>query len=308
MPPDIQPSPRICPVSPQDRLTALDLAFGRLPAAERKQQIETILSSLANNELSHDGLLGVYRAQSLVGAVFSQIQPGKTAQVWLPCLRENEDANIAVALLRAMAQWHDQRQICMAQLFLETAAPEDERILREGGFAYLTDLLYLVSLKDDFPLVPVSSPLSFEPYNSQHRDRLTQIVDFTYQGTLDCEKLNQVRKMADILEGYRATGVFSPANWLIVRHDNRDIGCLLLSDHPQHDNMELVYMGLIPAHRGRGWGMDVAHHAQWLARQSGRSRLVLAVDALNRPALQMYASVGFKAWDRRQIYYRIFSR
>ena len=42
-----------------------------------------------------------------------------------------------------------------------------------------------------------------------------------------------------------------------------------------------MYMGLTPESRGRGWGLAVTRHAQWLAGQSGRERMVLAADAAN---------------------------
>ena len=196
----------------------------------------------------------------------------------------------------------------MAQILLETAAAEEEETLCQGGFDYLTDLLYLVCPEDDFPGSALPSPLEFEAYDPQNHVRLAGIVNATYQQTLDCPKLNHVRQLDDVLEGYRATGEFSSDRWLIVRHENRDIGCLLLADHPKFENMELVYMGVIPAERGRHWGADIARHAQWIARQTGRPRLVLAVDASNRPAIEMYASVGFRAWDRRRVYYHIFAR
>jgi GNAT superfamily N-acetyltransferase len=306
MKPDAHQSLRVCPVSSAGRDKALDLAFTHFSPEERKQQIEKILSTSTVNIPSSDVLFGAYRDQELVGAIFALIQPGKTAQVWLPCLVENEQASTAAALLQAVGQWLDQRQVCVAQILLETVTTEDDMLIHEGGFDYLTDLLYLVSLKDDFPLTPVSSPLTFESYNYQNHNRLSQIVDSTYLNTLDCKKLNNIRKLDDVLEGYRATGEFAPAYWLIVRHENQDVGCLLMADYPQYENMELVYMGIIPTYRGRGWGMDVARHAQWLARQSGRLRLVLAVDASNHPALKMYAALGFKAWDQRRVYYRVF--
>ncbi len=115
----------------------------------------------------------------------------------------------------------------MAQILLEAVAAEDEKTLCEGGFDYLTDLLYLVCLEDDFPQAALPCPLEFEVYNSQNHDRLARIVDATYQETLDCPKLNHVRQLDDVLAGYRATGEFLPGRWLIVRYENRDVGCLL---------------------------------------------------------------------------------
>jgi GNAT superfamily N-acetyltransferase len=92
---------------------------------------------------------------------------------------------------------------------------------------------------------------------------------------------------------------------LIVRHADQDVGCLILADHPRYENMELVYMGVVPEGRGQGWGIEVVRHAQRLARRAGRQRLVLAVDASNQPAIRMYASAGFQAWDQRRVYYRL---
>lgn len=298
----------VSPVPPGDRSAALDLVLSHLPLQERSEQIETILSTLATDGHSWDGLLGAYRSGLLVGSIFSQILPGKNAQVWLPRLVNGHETSVAIDLLKATVHRLEQCQVCMMQMLLETVTAEEEQILHKGGFDYLTDLLYLVCLKDDLPLSPLPTGLEYETYNSQNHDRLARIVEATYQGTLDSPKMNNVRRLEDVLEGYRASGVFSPGRWLIVRHENRDVGCLLLADHPRYENMELVYMGVIPAVRGHRWGTDIARHAQSVAKQANRLRLVLAVDASNRPAIDMYASVGFRAWDQRRVYYRIVSR
>jgi len=132
------------------------------------------------------------------------------------------------------------------------------------------------------------------------------VLEATYEQTLDCPVLNGVRQIEDVLVGYRSTGAFSPDYWLIVRHGGKDVGCLLLADHPQHDNIELVYMGVMSSLRGRGWGIQITRQAQWLTRRAGRRRLVLAVDAANTPAVRMYAEAGFQTWDRRSVYLRRF--
>jgi hypothetical protein len=77
---------------------------------------------------------------------------------------------------------------------------------------------------------------------------------------------------------------------------------LLLADHPDDDQWELVYMGIIPAARGRGWGLQITRHAQWLTGCAARRRLILAVDAANQPAVAMYAAAGFQTWNRRSAF------
>jgi ribosomal protein S18 acetylase RimI-like enzyme len=41
-----------------------------------------------------------------------------------------------------------------------------------------------------------------------------------------------------------------------------------------------------------------------LARRASVERIVLAVDAVNEPAVRMYRSAGFEMWDRRTVYIR----
>jgi ribosomal protein S18 acetylase RimI-like enzyme len=117
--------------------------------------------------------------------------------------------------------------------------------------------------------------------------------------------VNGIRRIDDVLQGYRATGHFDPERWLMVRHQGEPIGCLILTAYPEHSTWELIYMGILPAARGRGWGVEIVRHALWLARRAAPKRLVLAVDAANEPALRMYAAAGFQAWDRRSVFVRI---
>jgi mycothiol synthase len=117
-----------------------------------------------------------------------------------------------------------------------------------------------------------------------------------------------VRHIDDVLAGYRATGEFDPQRWLIVRQAGQDVGCLLLAVHPETDQWELVYLGVTPAARGAGLGRQIVRHAQWMCQRGGARQLVLAVDADNTPALKLYASAGFVAWDRRPIYLHVLTR
>ena len=113
-----------------------------------------------------------------------------------------------------------------------------------------------------------------------------------------------MRDVADVLDGYRPNGPFDPARWLIVQADGADVGCLLLADQPRFDQWELMYIGVVPEARGRGLGLAMVRHAQWMAAQAGRQRLVLAVAADNHPAIAMYAAAGFITWDIRSIFLR----
>ena len=193
----------------------------------------------------------------------------------------------------------------MVQALLPADGPADAELLVATGFQHLSDLLYLVCLADEFPSASPCSELQFEPYSPARHARFAQVVEATYEDTLDCPAVNGVRSIDDVLQGYRATGHFDPERWFIVRHQGEEIGCLILTDYPEHAIWELIYMGLLPAARGHGWGLEIVRHALWLARQAARNRVVLAVDAANEPALRMYATAGFRSWDQTAVYIRI---
>ena len=101
---------------------------------------------------------------------------------------------------------------------------------------------------------PPPARWEFEPYEPANHRRLAAVVEASYEQTLDCPELNGVREMDDVLAGYRASGVFDASRWLIAQYAGADVGCLLLSDFPEHDNWELVYMGVLPSAAGTRLG------------------------------------------------------
>ncbi|HEX5102368.1 MAG TPA: GNAT family N-acetyltransferase, partial [Pirellulaceae bacterium] len=168
---------------------------------------------------------------------------------------------------------------------------------------------YLAAEADSFPEHPLRLPFALAAAANLERASLIDLVDATYIGTLDCPRIDNLRKTADVIEGYQAVGASGSQLWKIVLGENdRRVGCLLIADHPSAKQWEIVYVGLVPEVRGRGWGLELTRHAQWLARQAKVERLVLAVDAANEPAIRIYAAAGFLAWDRRAIWIKPLAR
>jgi RimJ/RimL family protein N-acetyltransferase len=158
------------------------------------------------------------------------------------------------------------------------------------------------------PEVRECEGLHFVARAGEEPQRLAALLEQTYVDTLDCPGLDGVRPMDEVLEGYRQQGQHRPQDWYIVQDEGVDIGALLLTEHPGVDNWELVYMGLVPAARGRGCGLRIIRFALDVAAQEGAQRLVLAVDAENIPALRAYERAGFIVWDQRIVYARLRSQ
>ena len=301
-PPDVQ----IGLAPPGRHALVLHMVFGHVREPDRSAIVDQLLSGARTAGSDLTGLIEACRQGNLIGAVWAQVQEGAVAVLWPPRIAEDVQESLAACLIDTAIEFLQRHQVSMIQCLLESNQDNLAELLRAAGFTPLANLLYLISTSDSFPKILPASSLEFATFCEDEQERMSRLIECTYEGTLDCPGLNGVRTIEDVLAGYRATGVFDPSRWLFVRHDQRDVGCLLLTNHAGAEHWELVYMGLVPEARGRGWGLEVTRFAQGLARQAGRSRLVLAVDALNVPALQMYSAAGFVTWDQKTVFLRTF--
>ena len=294
--------PIIRAITPEDQDQALALLVAQSVPEDRAMRLETMRTDLQGGDSPPATLLGAYRGRRLVGAVFAQLQAGRSGVIGLPGALSGEPPATPRSLLAMAAQRLAAEGARLIYAILEKATEAEVDLLRQIGFKHLAHLLYLVARESEFPPVRPECLLEFEPYSPATHQRLARVVEATYRQTMDCPGLESVRAVDDVLAGYRQMGAFDPGRWLIVCHAGGDVGCLLLTDHPRHQNLELVYMGVVPAARGKQWGYQIARYAQWVARQMGRQRVVLAVDEGNWPALKMYRQAGFEAWQRRTVW------
>jgi ribosomal protein S18 acetylase RimI-like enzyme len=250
-------------------------------------------------------LLQACRDKERLGAIGAQLQAGRSAFLTLPNLTADAPPQTAAALLAGILKVLERRGMRLVQTLLTADYGDDFDLLRAAGFEHFADLLYMASESRAFPDRQPLGELIFEPFSESHLERMGKIIERTYVGSQDCPRLTGVRQMVDVIAGYRGTGNYDPARWFFLRHAGADVGCLLLAEHTPQRQWEVAYVGLVPEARGRGWGVTTIRQAQWLTRQAGMSRLLLAVDAANAPAIATYAAAGFAAWDRRTVMLRI---
>jgi GNAT superfamily N-acetyltransferase len=289
------------PAEPSRSQAIALLLIDRGPEAQQAIQALTSQSSDANAV----EVIAAQRGGVVVGATLLRRQPGLTAQVWSPRIAAREPSEVAMGLLDAAMESARRWQCSLVQAVLEPASDVQFDAIAATGFERVAELLFLVSWLHEAPQAPTPRPFEFAAYRESDRRRLAELIEATYEGTLDCPRLNGVRRSDDVVASHQATGLFDPGNWFFVRQGGDDIGCLLLAKHPHSGQWELVYMGLLPTARGRGYGLQLVQAAQSLARQKGASQLVLAVDAANAPAIATYLAAGFVVWDRKPVYLKI---
>ena len=227
----------------------LELLFAALPTSERVAQMATTMAAVRSGRLSLEGLLEAQRGDATVGVVWASVMGGRAALVWPAQLAAGEREETVASLYAQLASWMHERDVQVANAFLADDHSADARRLTAAGFTRVAEILYLVSEQATFPDAQVATPLQFEVFSEAEQDRLAEIIERTYEGTLDCPALDGQRDIADVIQGYQETGVYNPSRWFFVRHDDADIGCLLLADHPAENQWELIYQGIIKTNR-----------------------------------------------------------
>ncbi|SMP65473.1 hypothetical protein SAMN06265222_10955 [Neorhodopirellula lusitana] len=140
-----------------------------------------------------------------------------------------------------------------------------------------------------------------------------QVIQRTYQGSLDCPQLEEYRAPAEIIQSYRNVDSYAPDLWFWVRAAGNDdsscgevVGCMMLAKHCNSTTndlvLELVYMGVLPEHRGRRYGQQIMQQIAQVCIKENASRLVLAVDQRNHPAHAAYRRSGMQSLFRETVW------
>ena len=298
---------------------ALQLVFRNLVEPARSLQIAAAFDEIGHSPKPNCILLLARRGVELVGAIWAQVRAGRVAALWPPGLREFEDQTTAIALVTTAVLDATAARAKLVHSLLDKDQFSEAVWLTGGGFENVAELLYLVCPRARFASRQPHAELAFEPTGERgctiedhKRIRLAAIVERTYEKSLDCPVLQGVRSINDVISGYEATGEFDSSRWFLVRRPHRqaDIGCLILTAHPRERRSEIVYMGVVSEERGKGVGLQIARHAQWLAGQvtsaeKSSKELILAVDAMNLPAVRLYEKAGFECRARRSLFLRV---
>lgn len=228
--------------------------------------------------------------------------PGRTGLLLHTPPRDRDHVRTVAGTIQAAVEGLGGTGIALVQALTSADEVLRAEALREAGLRRLATLEYLERPIPGRP--PLDAPLPegmrIEPWDPKDRATMTALLRRTYEGTLDCPGLSELRRGEDILDGHLGAGAFDPSTWLILRERERAIGALLLSASPQTDSVEVVYLGLAPEARGRGAGAALlAHGIRAVANRPERT-LALAVDVDNVPATRLYRRFGFAPVRRRE--------
>lgn len=278
-----------------------------LSQADTDRQVKALIKHVDRRGLSLEHCLVASEEGEIVSCCLCIDSPGRSSAVYLPnWLPDPEATDAIIALLLKAVDEAQGRNIRFLQTIIPPGAGFEQRVYQQAGFERLADLIYMErDLAEPLVVEKPSPPLAWMTYSTETHRLFSRVLQDTYEGSLDCPGINGVRDIEDIMATHRSTGVFNPRTWFMGIADRDPVGVLLLSAVPEQGALEVVYMGLRPASRRKGYASALIEHAVRTARDAAALRLTLAVDAENTPARRLYSRFGFEETSRRSAWVRI---
>lgn len=263
-----------------------------------QQALSTALKSMAGaSDDAWQGLWVTQQAGQLTGAIWVQRLPMKLAQLWLP----KAEGPKVDALLSAAHQWVKKQDIRLCHVVLSPEATFSETVLLEHGMQRLACLQHLIGSSDPRLRVKQSASLSLTAFSELSNTEQLALLAAVGHDSLDSRALREILSVEELLAGFYQQDPQAPQHWYAVGYRGVIVGVLLLAPDAASGRWELMLMGLKPEWRGQGLGRALLNKALHLAQQAGASEIILAVDAANLPAKQLYQQAGFKRYTQQRL-------
>lgn len=293
--------------APVERQAALELALRPLAIENRGPLLDALRALPATGLGALDALVVAVRS-GVEAAAWAQPTPGRGAAFWAPEWRGSPppEARAVETRLAAVAmRIADQSGVAVSQCLFENPVDLRREAIENAGFRRIATLEYLgTTVRGVRRHHAEGGGLEFRVIESRDYGRLKRLLERTYIDSLDCPAMGDVRDLDDVVAGYRATGRHDPSGWRFAVEGGVEVGVVLVADHPDADQAELVYMGLTPEARGQGFGRGLIAEALAIAAEFGADQLMTAVDTANTPARKLYGRAGFAAWATREVFTR----
>lgn len=237
---------------------------------------------------------------SPVRAVWVQPFPGRMAQLWQP---QGDDA-VTQSLLEAARAWVDSQAIRLCHTLVMPEQQAQAQPLKAAGMRLISPLRYLTASILTPPRAK-SSVLMLCPWRELDDITALTLIEQIQVGSLDSPLVCQALGSKGLLEGFYRQSPDGNRHWYslsLASQPDIPVGALLMAPRAEHNGVEVMLMGLVPAMRGRTLGHDILQAALSYAEQVGAVRVMLTVDATNTPARKLYEREGFHCYHQEDIY------
>ncbi|QDU78677.1 Mycothiol acetyltransferase [Polystyrenella longa] len=289
---------------------ALRVLFHDMLPEELQSQINIVQEANKRGDLQLEGLYLAEEQGEDVGACLTLTQRDRSAFVWPPVVLDAINwERVGSALLQEIQKQQDVVGVLYAQAMLDPDALDERSLLEKNGFEPLAEL-YFMECQPDRQKTTHPQLRAGKECRSTSLEELgetgpfREVLERTYEETLDVPQFNLMRSGEESLESHRLNGPFDPALWFLYYVGDTPAGLILLRNYDADDRWEVAYMGVVPEHRGTGLGTFMLQEAVNRARALQRSVVFLAVDSRNHFALEIYERIGFQRMTVKQVLIR----
>jgi GNAT superfamily N-acetyltransferase len=249
-----------------------------------------------------DRFLFAREADRAIGVMGVVPQPGGTGLVFPPeieAIEEPEDVErrlIEAALIRL-----HRAGSAFAQLVLLPAEQGHAAAFERCGFVHLTDGLVLKRGLRSSPTKTDPRLVARECDPTVEVELLIGLITRINRDSLDCPELEAWRTPKQLVEGHIAATNGLRSHWTVYSADDSDMGLSIATEDHDDDAGELLYFGVVPEFRGRGYGRAILASV-CMALGPNFASLNVACDARNRFAKATYGMEGFAETGRAGIW------
>lgn len=291
--------PEYHPATPQQVDPALKLVLGASGRLADEGAVVDFLRFAVQRGINLNDLWVADRGGRVVWGILPLVSPGRTMLLLCPAglPRGTDGADVAGTLVDAVCEHFAGHGVLMSQALLDPKDEPARDVFVGRSFQRMAELLYLqADVRRSVPPAQLPAGFKWTTYSPGVHATFADTIVRSYQHSLDCPGLNGVRDIEDVIAGHKASaGEFDPSWWFLLRDAQGEaLAVLLLARTANHETAELVYLGLVPAARGRGLADVVMRHALHTVAAGGVGALALAVDAGNAPALRLYHRHGLR--------------
>jgi RimJ/RimL family protein N-acetyltransferase len=244
---------------------------------------------------------GVFVARAggrVCAAALVQAMPGALGVAWAP---RGDSAEAVDAVTVAACDWLRARGAKVCQAFAGAGERDAMAPLERAGFRHTTQLVSMRRAVGHVTPEPLP-PARCAPWPGAPTPDQFDLLLATQAGSEDCPELSAPRSAAEQRAGFQPAAVPGLAWGYTLDAGGAPVGALLFDTAAEAGAVEVAYIGLVPAARGRGLAGTLLALADRLAAGVGYGALTLSVDARNAPARKLYARCGFAECDRREVW------
>lgn len=135
-----------------------------------------------------------------------------------------------------------------------------------------------------------------------HDESLLELLKRTESGSQDLPEFLPLMEWRERLAEFESTNPRARLSLTCLMHSGSPVGVAVWSLDSVTREVEIDYLGIVPAARRRGRGQRLLEEVCGNARERGADAIELNVDNRNRAAIMLYEAAGFQEAFRRRLW------